>query len=210
MPWLVPLRQPPFQPKQVGRGVGRQRDRTPTRSSRPPPSWPRPSARRPTRRPPTGSSPARPAPRRCRRRSASSAPAWRDYALAIGMDTAQGRPGDALEYTAGAGGAAFILGPAESSLAIIEGSLSYVTDTPDFWRRQYANYPEHGQPLHRRAGLLQAHHHTPQQLMEEMDLTRRTTTPTRSSTSPTPSSRSGWARMLGFKPRADEDRAAGR
>ncbi|HUN24557.1 MAG TPA: hydroxymethylglutaryl-CoA synthase, partial [Anaerolineales bacterium] len=27
------------------------------------------------------------------------------HALAIGMDTAQGRPGDALEYTAGAGGA---------------------------------------------------------------------------------------------------------
>jgi len=27
------------------------------------------------------------------------------YTLAIGMDTAQGRPGDALEYTAGAGGA---------------------------------------------------------------------------------------------------------
>ena len=27
-----------------------------------------------------------------------------DYAMAIGMDTAQGKPGDALEYTAGAGG----------------------------------------------------------------------------------------------------------
>ncbi len=68
-----------------------------------------------------------------------------DYALAIGMDTAQGRPGDALEYTAGAGGAAFLLGPAEESLAEIEGSYSFVTDTPDFWRRQHAKYPEHGQ-----------------------------------------------------------------
>jgi len=68
-----------------------------------------------------------------------------DYALAIGMDTAQGQPGDALEYTAGAGGAAFVLGPAENSLAVIECSYSYVTDTPDFWRRQYAKYPEHGQ-----------------------------------------------------------------
>lgn len=67
-----------------------------------------------------------------------------DYALAIGMDTAQGRPGDALEYTAAAGGAAFILGPAEKSLAVIEGSFSYVTDTPDFFRREYQRYPEHG------------------------------------------------------------------
>ncbi len=67
------------------------------------------------------------------------------YALAIGMDTAQGRPGDALEYTAGAGGAAYLLGPAEESLAVIDSSYSYVTDTPDFWRREYQRYPEHGQ-----------------------------------------------------------------
>jgi hydroxymethylglutaryl-CoA synthase len=67
------------------------------------------------------------------------------YAMAIGADTAQGRPGDALEYTAAAGGAAFILGPAEESLAVIESSYSYVTDTPDFWRRAHQIYPEHGQ-----------------------------------------------------------------
>jgi len=67
------------------------------------------------------------------------------YALAIGMDTAQGRPGDQLEYTAAAGGAAFVIGPAEESLAEIEASYSYVTDTPDFWRRAEAKYPEHGQ-----------------------------------------------------------------
>jgi hydroxymethylglutaryl-CoA synthase len=60
------------------------------------------------------------------------------------MDTAQGRPGDALEYTAAAGGAAAIVGPAEHALAVLEGSTSYVTDTPDFFRRQYAHYPEHG------------------------------------------------------------------
>ncbi len=67
------------------------------------------------------------------------------YALAIGMDTAQGRPGDALEYTAASGGAAMIVGPAEEALAVIEASYSYVTDTPDFWRRPEAKYPEHGQ-----------------------------------------------------------------
>ena len=67
-----------------------------------------------------------------------------DYALAVGADTAQGRPGDALEYTAGAGGAAYLIGPAEESLAVIEGSYSYVSDTPDFFRRPYQHYPQHG------------------------------------------------------------------
>jgi hydroxymethylglutaryl-CoA synthase len=66
------------------------------------------------------------------------------YALAIGMDTAQARPGDALEYTASAGGGAYLIGPAEEALAVFEGSFSYVTDTPDFWRRAYQHYPSHG------------------------------------------------------------------
>lgn len=68
-----------------------------------------------------------------------------DYAMAIGMDTAQGRPGDELEYTAAAGGAAFIFGPAENSLVLLEGSYSFVTDTPDFWRRPEQRFPSHGQ-----------------------------------------------------------------
>ena len=68
-----------------------------------------------------------------------------DYALAIGADTAQGKPGDALEYTAAAGAAAFILGPADEALAEILSTYSFVTDTPDFWRRAYQHYPEHGQ-----------------------------------------------------------------
>jgi hydroxymethylglutaryl-CoA synthase len=66
------------------------------------------------------------------------------YVLAIGMDTAQGRPGDALEYTAASGGAAFLMGPGAESVAVFEGMLSHVTDTPDFWRRAYMHYPSHG------------------------------------------------------------------
>lgn len=79
-----------------------------------------------------------------------------DYTLAVGMDTAQGKPGDALEYTAAAGGAAFVFGPAEDSLAIVEGTYSYVTDTPDFFRRAYQKYPEHG---NRFTGDLAYFHH---------------------------------------------------
>jgi len=66
------------------------------------------------------------------------------YTLSIGMDTAQGRPGDALEYTAASGGAAFLLGPADEACAVYQGSYSFVTDTPDFWRRSGEHYPSHG------------------------------------------------------------------
>ena len=67
------------------------------------------------------------------------------YAMAIGMDTAQARPGDSLEYTAAAGGAAFLCGRAENAVAVVEGSLSFVTDTPDFFRHAHRHYPQHGQ-----------------------------------------------------------------
>jgi hydroxymethylglutaryl-CoA synthase len=66
------------------------------------------------------------------------------YAMIIGMDTAQGRPGDALEYTAASGGAAYLVGPVDESVALFQGSYSFVTDTPDFWRRSDAYYPSHG------------------------------------------------------------------
>jgi hydroxymethylglutaryl-CoA synthase len=67
------------------------------------------------------------------------------YTLGIGADTAQGRPGDALEFTAAAGGAAFVIGPTTESIATFEATYSYVTDTPDFWRRPTTHYPSHGQ-----------------------------------------------------------------
>jgi hydroxymethylglutaryl-CoA synthase len=65
------------------------------------------------------------------------------YGVAIGADTSQGKPGDALEYTASAGGAAFIIG-SENILAILHDTYSYTTDTPDFWRREGAEFPSHG------------------------------------------------------------------
>ncbi len=58
--------------------------------------------------------------------------------LAIGMDTAQGRPGDDLEYTAASGGAAFVIGQNDKdAIAVLDCSTSFVSDTGDFWRRAH-------------------------------------------------------------------------
>lgn len=65
------------------------------------------------------------------------------YAMGIGSDTSQGAPGDALEFSASAGGSAFIIG-ADGVVAEILDTSSYTTDTPDFWRREGAFYPLHG------------------------------------------------------------------
>ncbi|MBN2101819.1 MAG: hydroxymethylglutaryl-CoA synthase [Candidatus Aenigmarchaeota archaeon] len=65
------------------------------------------------------------------------------YGLAIGSDTSQGRPGDALEYTAAAGCGAYIFG-AEDIIATVNDFCSYTTDTPDFWRREGEDFPRHG------------------------------------------------------------------
>jgi hydroxymethylglutaryl-CoA synthase len=63
--------------------------------------------------------------------------------MAIGSDVAQGAPGDALEYTAAAGGVAYVIGK-NNLMANIESTYSFTTDTPDFWRREGMPYPEHG------------------------------------------------------------------
>ncbi len=66
-----------------------------------------------------------------------------DLGLAIGADVSQGAPGDMLEYTAAAGGAAYLIGSRDVA-AEIEGTYSFTSDTPDFWRREGMPYPEHG------------------------------------------------------------------
>jgi len=65
------------------------------------------------------------------------------YGLSIGSDSSQGRPRDPLEYTAGAGSAAFLVG-SENVVAELEGTYSITTDMPDFWRREGVTYPSHG------------------------------------------------------------------
>src|SRR3989344_9663732 len=76
------------------------------------------------------------------------------YGLVIGSDTAQGKPHDALEYTAASAACAYILGNKKSEIIaeVLEMS-SFSSDTPDFWRREGARYPSHfgrftGQPAY--------------------------------------------------------------
>ncbi len=64
------------------------------------------------------------------------------YGLAVGADTSQGAPGDALEYSAAAGAASFIFGQ-QNLIAKVLYTYSYMTDTPDFWRREHQFYPRH-------------------------------------------------------------------
>jgi hydroxymethylglutaryl-CoA synthase len=66
-----------------------------------------------------------------------------EYALGIGADTSQGAPNDALEFSASAGGAAYIFGR-KNVLAEVVDTYSYTSDTPDFWRREGEFYPRHG------------------------------------------------------------------
>jgi hydroxymethylglutaryl-CoA synthase len=62
--------------------------------------------------------------------------------LIIGSDTAQAKPGDALEYTAASAAGSFILGT-KNIIAKLVDFTSYSTNTPDFWRRDGQKYPSH-------------------------------------------------------------------
>lgn len=70
------------------------------------------------------------------------ASAMAEQALAIGADTAQAAPGDALEFTAAAGAAAIVMGK-KNILVRLLATSSVATDTPDFWRRPAEAYPQH-------------------------------------------------------------------
>ncbi len=66
------------------------------------------------------------------------------HSVAIGADTAQSAPGDALEYTTAAAGAAYIIGRGEAVIARLIHTASKTYDVPDFWRREHQIYPSHG------------------------------------------------------------------
>jgi hydroxymethylglutaryl-CoA synthase len=63
--------------------------------------------------------------------------------LVCATDKATGRPHDALEYSAGSGSVALVLGNKDVAVEVVD-YLSYSSDTPDFWRREGIRYPSHG------------------------------------------------------------------
>ncbi len=65
-----------------------------------------------------------------------------DYGLAIGSDSSQAEPGGTLEFMAGDGGAAILVGK-EKPIAVINGYESFSTDTPDFLRGETKEFPVH-------------------------------------------------------------------
>jgi hydroxymethylglutaryl-CoA synthase len=75
--------------------------------------------------------------------------------MGIGADTAQSRPGDMLEFTAGAGAAAYVI-DTKNLLATVLATTSVATDTPDFWRRAGEKYPHHAGRFSGEAGYF--HH----------------------------------------------------
>lgn len=67
-----------------------------------------------------------------------------NYGLVIGSDVAQSRPHDVLEYTSASVGCAYVLGRKNTDvIAEITDTLSFTSDTPDFWRRDGIRYPSH-------------------------------------------------------------------
>ena len=65
-------------------------------------------------------------------------------ALLIGADCAHADLDDPLVYSTGAAAAAALLGPAERAAAVVSRHVTRITDTPDFWRRDGATVPSHG------------------------------------------------------------------
>ena len=91
-----------------------------------------------------------------------------DNGMAIGADVSQGAPGDALEYSAAAGGAAFVIGD-ENVVAEVEDTVSYTSDTPDFWRREGERYPQHGERFTGKPAYFKHTEGASNELLERLD-----------------------------------------
>lgn len=65
-----------------------------------------------------------------------------EYALVCASDKSNARPQDPLEYSAGSGANAWLLGR-DRVLAELNAWHSYTSETPDFWRRSKVEYPSH-------------------------------------------------------------------
>lgn len=89
--------------------------------------------------------------------------------LALGADTAQAEPGDALEYSASAGAAAFVVG-SKNLLTEILATTSYASDTPDFWRRPKEDYPRHAGRFTGKPAYFHHVYHAAQQLLQEIKI----------------------------------------
>ncbi|MCB0099307.1 MAG: hydroxymethylglutaryl-CoA synthase, partial [Caldilineaceae bacterium] len=71
----------------------------------------------------------------------------------------------------GAGGAAFIIGPSEEALVVIQRTLSYVSDTTDFWRWPTTHDPSHAERFSGDPGYFGHVIPAAQLMMEEMGST---------------------------------------
>ncbi len=66
-----------------------------------------------------------------------------EHVLVIGSDNSQAERNDPLDYTVGAGAAAFLFGRRDV-IATLDHYVAYTSDTPDFYRREGQRYPRHG------------------------------------------------------------------
>ena len=67
-----------------------------------------------------------------------------EFVLVVGADNSQAAAGDPLDYTVGAGAAAFLFGRRGGVIATLDCYVPYTSDTPDFYRRDGQKYPRHG------------------------------------------------------------------
>lgn len=93
-----------------------------------------------------------------------------EYVMVIGTDNSQAAEGDPLDYTVGAGAAAFIFGKRDV-IATLDGYASYTSDTPDFYRKDGEKYPEHGGRFTGKPGYFKHVSAAVKKVLEESKLT---------------------------------------